>query len=130
MREKKYTQCVPCIGTTLQESVQIFNTEMKRLAGMTTSYERVGDSFLIYVKLTELAPETLVEAKQMQGCDHVCKDCHYCERDRNRFGEVDARKKYGYCIQGTTRRKIRIDQTVCDTFYLEHQDKGKEVVNG
>jgi hypothetical protein len=35
-----------------------------------------------------------------------------------RFGEIDARKKYGYCdLNGMV--KIRIDQIVCDDFYTE-----------
>lgn len=126
MKETKYVQCILCEGDTFQEAVDKFNFEMKRNAIFSPTFERAEDKFLIYIKVYDLAPETIAEAKQLEGCKHRCKDCCWCERDLNRFGVVDKRKKTAMCIAGDTPKKIRIDASVCDIFYLEHQDEERK----
>lgn len=130
MKENKYMRCILCEGETFQEAVDKFNYEMMRNAAYNPTFERAGEKFLIYIKVTEFQPETIVEAKHLEGCDHICAECRHCERMLNRKGSIDKRMKVGYCIKGGKRRKIRTDSTVCDTFYLEHQDNRKEVING
>lgn len=130
MRENKYTQCILCEGSTFQEAVDEFNYQMMKNAAYNPTFERAGEKFLIYIKVTEFQPETIVEAKHLEGCNHICAECSHCERMLNRKGSIDKRTKVGYCIKNGTRRKIRTDSEACDTFYLEHQDNRKEVANG
>ena len=130
MKENKYMQCILCEGETFQEAVDKFNYEMMKNAAYSPTFERAGEKFLIYIKVTEFQPETIVEAKHLEGCDHICAECRHCERMLNRKGSIDKRMKVGYCTKDGKRRKIRTDSTVCDTFYLEHQDERKEVING
>ena len=124
MKSSKYVQCILCEGDTFQGAVDRFNEEMKRLAQLNPTYERAGDKFLIYVDLYEEIPETIAEAKHLEGCRHTCKDCEYCERELNRFGTVDKRRKKAMCA--ATGSATWIDSEVCDTFYLEHMDERKE----
>lgn len=125
MKEHKYTQCILCEGNTFQDAVNKFNTEMKRHAHLRPTFERAGETFLIYVTVVELAPETLVEAKHLDGCRHYCEDCASCVREKNRHGVIDARKKYGFCAE-QDMKKIRIDQIVCDEFYTADLEMRKE----
>lgn len=130
MKEKKYTQCILCEGATFQESVDKFNRVMRENSAFFPTYERVGESFLVFIKVTEHVPETVVEAKWLEGCRHYCSECEHCHRDLNRFGEIDKRKKTGTCHANGVIKKIRIDSIVCDTFYEEGQGQREEVVNG
>lgn len=123
MKENKYVQCILCEGETFQDAVDKFNFEMRRLSSFNPTYERAGGRFLIYINVRDFAPETIAEAKQLAGCKHKCSECVHCERDMNRFGVVDKRKKTATCMVGYEPRKIRIDSSVCDVFYLEHQDE-------
>ena len=126
MREEKYVQCILCEGSTFQEAVDKFNFEMKRHKPFNPTFERAGEAFLIYIKVRDLAPETIAEAKALEGCRHICKECDHCEREMNRFGVADKRKKYGFCTKNNVRKKIKLNQPVCDAFYLEQQDQRKE----
>lgn len=128
MKENKYTQCILCEGETFQEAVDKFNSEMQRYSSFNPTFERAGEAFLIYVKLTALAPETVVEAKHLEGCAHSCEDCKFCERIRNRNGETDRRKKFAYCMRDGEqfKRKVRVDQIVCDEFYTDNLELRKE----
>lgn len=128
MKENKYTQCILCEGETFQAAVDKFNEVMRIHAAFNPTFERAGEKFLVYFKVTERTPETIVEAKQLEGCSHHCEDCSHCIRDLNRFGEVDKRKKKAWCE--LKNNKTMTSMEVCDTFYLEHQDERKEVVNG
>ena len=122
MKEHKYTQCILCEGATFQEAVDKFNREMQKHADFNPTYERAGESFLIYIKLTKFEPETVTETKHLEGCVNHCRECSHCVREKTRFGEIDARKKYGYCdLNGMI--KIRIDQIVCDEFYTENLER-------
>lgn len=125
MKEHKYTQCVLCEGNTFQEAVEKFNFEMKRHAPFRPTFERAGETFLIYYTVVDLAPETLVEAKCLDGFTNYCEECTECVREKNRSGNIDARKKYGYCSRNGMQ-KIRIDQIVCDEFYTEDLEMRKE----
>lgn len=128
MKENKYTQCILCEGDTFQEAVDKFNEAMRENAAFSPTFERAGEAFLVYIKVVERAPETIVEAKQLEGCRHHCEDCSHCKRERNRFGEVDKRKKKAYC--DLHERRTMTSMVVCDSFYLEHQDERGEVING
>lgn len=126
MKEHKYVQCILCEGESFQEAVDKFNHEMKRLSSFNPTYERAGEKFLIYIKVYDLAPETIAEAKELDGCDYRCKDCVHCERELNRFGVVDKRMKRATCIAGSKPKPTFIHTKACDVFYLEHQDERKE----
>lgn len=122
MKEHKYTQCILCEGATFQEAVDKFNREMQKYADFNPTYERAGEAFLIYIRLVKFEPETVVEAKHLEGCTNYCRDCVHCVRETTRFGEIDSRKKCGYCsLNGMIR--IRIDQIVCDEFYTENLER-------
>ena len=126
MKEQKYIQCILCEGDTFQEAVDKFNREMQRHKPFNPWFERAGEAFLIYIKVTEHAPETIAEAKTIEGCVHTCRECDYCQREMNRYGVADKRKKYGYCTRAKERKKVSLDEVVCDIFYIEHQDERKE----
>ena len=126
MKEQKYVQCILCEGSTFQEAVDKFNYEMQRLKPFNPTFERAGEAFLIYIKMVDLAPETIAEAKHIEGCGHTCRECDYCKREMNRYGVADKRKKYGYCTRAGSRIKVSLDGAVCDIFYIEHQDERKE----
>lgn len=121
MRVNKYTQCTPCIGATLAESVSIFNAEMHKLRAFKPTFERCGDSFLIYYTMEERVPETVVDAKELQGLFHRCEHCANCIRDRDRFGGIDKRKKHATC--GKDGERVRLDSAVCDDFYLRDYER-------
>lgn len=125
MKTNRYTKCILCEGDTLQEAVDKFNAEMKSHAAFKTRFERAGEAFLIYVDVEELAPETIAEAKHLEGCDRYCTECSECVREKNRFGNIDARKIFGYCAR-QNMRKIRIDQTVCDDYFINDLEMRKE----
>lgn len=125
MKTSTYTQAILCEGVTFQDAVDKFNEVMMANRALKPTFERVGESFLVFVNLTDRVPETIVEAKELKGIRHTCQECGYCERDLNRFGEIDKRKLHGRCSKDSGRR-IRIDSSVCDTFYLERQDERKE----
>ena len=91
MKEQKYIQCILCEGDTFQEAVDKFNYEMLRLKPFNPWFERAGEAFLIYIKMVDLAPETIAEAKHVEGCVHTCKECDYCKREMNRYGVADKR---------------------------------------
>ena len=121
MKENKYMQCILCEGKTLADAVSKFNEEMKRNAQFRPTYERVGDSFLIYVKVVEVMPESIAEANFMQGCRHRCEECSHCVRTKKTDGSTDYRSKHAKCAYSGNR--VRTDGWVCDTFYLEQQDR-------
>lgn len=124
MKTSNYTQCILCEGATFEESVRKFNVEMRRNAHLKPTYERVGESFLIFVTLYDTIPETIAEAKELEGCKHYCSQCDHCIRPLNRSGKPDMRNKRATC--DVTGKHIRIDMLVCDTFYLENQDRKEE----
>lgn len=120
MKEKKYTKCILCEGETKQEAVDKFNAVMleNRLFNPTFVKDEDG-AFYVYVTLYDYVPETIAESKELEGERNYCKDCPLCDRDRNRFGEIDKRKMYGFCTANGARRKVRLDMAVCDKFYTE-----------
>lgn len=130
MREDTYTRCILCEGETFQEAVNKFNQAMYENRMYKPTFERAGEAFLVYIKMTQFAPETIAEAKSLEGCKHTCKDCEHCVRDLNRFGVADKRKKTATCHVGNVITRIRLDSSVCDRFYLEKQDERKAVSSG
>ena len=115
MKNTSYTQCILCQGEDLAESVRIFNEEMQKHRKDNTTYERYDDSFLIYVKCTEMIPEDIVEQHELQGERHTCSECKKCERILNRLGKPDKRTTKGVC-EGNT---VFLNGSVCERYYTE-----------
>lgn len=120
MKDHKYTQCILCEGKDLAESVKIFNEEMKKNGIKDPKFERVGDKFLMYVTVTEREPESLAEEMELKGHCHKCIECSHCEREKNKSGNYDARKKKAMCNR--KGKKVFINDDVCSIFYEEKQD--------
>ncbi len=127
MKTKRYKKCILCEGTTLAESVQIFNDEMEKLQDLNPKFERYNDAFLIYVTMYEEIPENITEEKQVQGCSHKCRECDHCKRILTRKGEINKVTKKATCdLNGMT---IFLDSSVCEVFYEEHQDMKEQKFN-
>ena len=115
MRRQSVPQIRAICGNTPKETALLFNEAMQELAPFNPRYERDGGVFWItYTVITDEA-ETLAEKYELAGDRSKCVDCPKCTRDLNRFGEVDARKKWATC--GSTGERIRIDEAACDTYY-------------
>ena len=120
MKESKYMQCVLCEGVDLADSVRLFNEAMLKYGKQNPTFERYGDNFLIYFKRYEYIPESISEAKELQGEDHRCVECEHCTRKMNRFGVPDKRTKKAYCE--FKKQTTWITSRVCDEYYNEHPD--------
>lgn len=121
MKDNRYIQCILCEGIDMADSVRRFNEEMRRLKEFEPTFERDGDRFLIYVRCKQLQPENIVEAKEMKGIHHTCVECEHCVRQNNRYGVPDGRIKKAICKKNGQPTKIT--SSVCETYYLEHQDE-------
>ena len=93
----------------------MFNEAMQELAPFNPKYERDGGVFWITYTVISSEAETLSEKYELAGDKSVCDDCPKCIRDRNRFGEIDARKKWATC--GATGERVRIESRACDFYY-------------
>jgi len=113
---------VECIeGRTRQEAVMLFNRRMEQLANVNPAWEREGDIFWItYNKLVE-EPEDIVEEHELEGeCLH-CKDCPYCDRVVDIYGNKDARVKWGKCMKyGMV--SVNLSKRVCAA-YWENEER-------
>ena len=75
-----------------------------------------GDVFWItYNKLVE-EPEDIVEEHELNGeCLH-CKDCPYCDRVVDIYGNKDARVKWGKCTRyGMV--SVNLNKKVCAAYW-------------
>ena len=102
-------------GDTPQETAALFNEAMDRLAELNPTFEREGNTFWIYYKIVHDEAETISEQFELKGCTGHCNECPFLIRDKNRFGGVDARKKWATC--GKTGERTRIDCRACDIYY-------------
>ena len=102
---------VECVeGRTRQEAVLKFNKRMIELAYVNPSWVREGDVFWItYNKLIE-EPENIVEEHELNGeCLH-CKDCPFCDRVLDIYGNIDARVS------------VNLNKKVCNA-YWENEER-------
>ena len=113
---------VECIeGKTRQEAVLLFNRRMEQLVNVSPEWEREGDVFWItYNKLVE-EPENIVEEHELKGeCLH-CKDCPYCDRVVDIYGNIDPRVKWGKCMKyGMV--SVNLNKRVCAA-YWENEER-------
>lgn len=115
MRTISVPQVRAISGNSPQETALLFNQAMQELAALHPTFERDGNTFWVTYTVVTNVPETLAEAHEMKGETSYCGECPHCLRDRNRFGEIDTRKKWAVC--GDTGERIRIDENACDTYY-------------
>ena len=115
MKTKKVIQSRFIDGTDGHDACAEFNQVMLELAELNPSFERNGNSFWIFYSVTMEEPETIVEKHEAEGETARCIDCPYLLRDLNRFGSIDARKKWGTC--GTTGERTNIDSRACEIYH-------------
>lgn len=108
-------------GDTPQEAAMLFNEAMDRLAYLNPTFEREGCTFWIHYKVVQEEAETISDAYELKGKTAHCVECPFIIRDTNRFGNVDARKKWATC--GKTGERTKIDCRACDLYY-ESLEKG------
>lgn len=102
-------------GSDGHEAAAEFNQAMMELAQLNPKFEREGNSFWIFYSVEITECETLTEQHEAAGENAHCIDCPYLMRDLNRFGNIDARKKWGTC--GKTGERTNIDSRACDIYH-------------
>ena len=112
-------------GDTPQEAALLFNEAMQELAHLRPKYEKEGNVFWIYYTMEIVEPETLADEEELNGRKAFCKDCGHCYRDRNRFGDIDARKKHGTCTE--TGERVWLREDACDIYYRERREHGYRI---
>ena len=112
MKRNYVAQTKYICGQDAWETAEQFNEAMRELACLNPTYEREGNAFWIFYKV-ELVEEEEIGAEPKCNDNHAkCIDCPYLMRDLNRFGNVDARKKWGTC--GRTGERTHIEAQCCD----------------
>ena len=104
-------------GNTPQEAALAFNEAMMELAPLRPSFEREGNTYYITYSIEIREAESIAEEHELKGERHKCIECPSCIRDLNRFGDIDARKRWATCAKTGERCYIRSD--VCDLYYEE-----------
>lgn len=110
-------------GSTPQEAALLFNEAIMELAPLHPSFQREGDTYYIQYNVQIAEAETLADKYEMAGKKAKCKDCPHCIRDRNRFGDIDARKVWATC--SATGERVRIRGEACDIYY-EEMERGSD----
>ena len=77
-----------------------------------------SDPLCAYVHyiVNENVPETVAEASAVEGISFVCAQCPYFEPETTQDGEVDKRKKWGYCPHAELER-VKKTAPACDRCY-------------
>ena len=117
MRHMTIPQMRPITGSTPEEAAQRFNEAMMELAPLHPSFVREGNTYYIQYSVTISEAENVADEHELKGDRHTCKECPHLIRDRNRFGDIDARKVYGTCAM--TGERMRLREAVCDIYYEE-----------
>lgn len=107
-------------GKDGHDSSAEFNDLMMELAELNPEFQREGDSFWIFYQVEKVECENLVEEREEAGEKAHCIDCPFIMRDINRFGNIDARKKWATC--GKTGERTHIESRACE-LYHELSDK-------
>ena len=115
MKHTKVIQSRFIDGTDGHDACAEFNQVMMELAELNPKFERNGNSFWIFYSVEMTEPENIVEEHEMAGENAHCLDCPYMMRDLNRFGNIDARKKWGTC--GKTGERTHIDSRACEIYH-------------
>lgn len=115
MKTRSIFQTKAVTGTTPEETAMLFNEAMQELADLHPTYERDGNTFWIYYTVVVNEAETLSEKCEESGEKATCLDCPFLLRDCNRFGNIDARKKWGTCTK--TGERTHIEGSACDEYY-------------
>ena len=102
-------------GDTPQEAAALFNEAMDRLAELNPTFEREGCTFWIHYKVVHDEAETLAEMNELAGYTAHCLECPFIIRELNRFGNIDARRKWATC--GKTGQRTNIECRACDIYY-------------
>lgn len=102
-------------GDSPQEAAALFNEAMDRLAELHPTFEREGCTFWIHYIVIHEEAETLSEVYELEGNTAHCLECPFIVRDLNRFGNIDARKKWATC--GKTGERTNIECRACDLYY-------------
>lgn len=92
-----------------------FNELMQEIAELNPKWERDGKTFWVFWKVERTEPETIVEEHEAAGEKAHCIDCPYIMRDLNRFGNIDARKKWATC--GKTGERTNIESRACEIYH-------------
>ena len=99
-------------GSDPWETADLFNNTMLELAELNPTYERVGDAYWVFYKVTTDMSERLHENTSERTAQ--CVDCPYSVRDLNRHGNIDARRKWGTCAK--TGERIHIESAACEIY--------------
>lgn len=115
MKTTKIIQSMFIDGTDGHEASAEFNRVMMELAELNPKFERNGNSFWIFYSVEKTEPENVIEEHEAAGENAHCLDCPYVMRDLNRFGNIDARKKWATC--GKTGERTNIESRACEIYY-------------
>lgn len=115
MKTKTIFQTRAIVGNSPEETASLFNDAMVELSELNPKFERDGNMFWIYYTVTQYEPETLADKHELEGEDAHCIDCPYLLRDLNRYGNIDARKKWGTC--GKTGDRTHVDSKACEIYH-------------
>ena len=104
-------------GKDGHDSSAEFNALMMELAELNPEFQREGDSFWIFYQVEKVECENLVEEREEAGEKAHCIDCPFVVRDLNRFGNIDARKKWATC--GKNGERTHVDSRACEEYYKQ-----------
>lgn len=102
-------------GADGHDTAAEFNQAMMDLAELNPKYERDGKSFWIFYSVEKVECESIIDEHEIQGENAHCIDCPYLMRDLNRFGNIDARKKWATC--GKTGERTNIESRACEIYH-------------
>lgn len=102
-------------GTDGHDTAAEFNQTMMDLAHLNPRFERDGKSFWIFYSVEVTECESIIEEHELAGEKAHCIDCPYLMRDLNRYGSIDARKKWGTC--GSTGERTNVDSRACEIYH-------------
>lgn len=102
-------------GSDARQASIEFNQAMMELAYLNPTFERNGNDFWIFYKVEKSEAESITEEHEEAGEKAHCEDCPFFARDLNRYGNIDARKKWGTCSKQGTREHA--ESSACDIYH-------------